>query len=225
MCKENMELYQVFRKCPLEAQKPITAGRLKGKTDINPMWRLKVLTEMFGPCGIGWTLKIVRTWIESRGIDSDEKTANVEIELRYKYKDQWSEPIPGIGGSMFVEMESKGLHVEDECFKKAYTDAISVACKALGIAADIYFAKDPDSKYQTGDDGSVDTRESMTYEKALSYVYKDGKYPDKTLAEIYKTDIAYINELGNSESTPKEVMEALFVIQQEIKKAREAKKG
>lgn len=225
MCKENMELYQTFRKCPLEAQKPITAGRLKGKTDINPMWRLKVLTDAFGPCGIGWTLKIVRTWIESSGIDSDEKTANVEIELRYKYKDQWSEPIPGIGGSMFVEMESKGLHVEDECFKKAYTDAISVACKALGIAADIYFAKDPDSKYQTGDDGSVDTREAMTYEKALSYVYKDGKYPDKTLAEIYKTDISYINELGNSETTPKEVMEALFVIQQEIKKAREAKKG
>lgn len=225
MCKENMELYQMFRKCPPEAQKPITAGRLKGKTDINPMWRLKVLTETFGPCGIGWTLKIIRTWIESSGIDSDEKTANVEIELRYKYKDQWSEPIPGIGGSMFVEMESKGLHVEDECFKKAYTDAISVACKALGIAADIYFAKDPDSKYQTGDEGSADAREAMTYEKALAYVYKDGKYPDKTLAEIYKTDIAYINELGNSETTPKEVMEALFVIQQEIKKAREAKKG
>lgn len=225
MCKENMELYQMFRKCPPEAQKPITAGRLKGKTDINPMWRLKVLTETFGPCGIGWTLKIVRTWIESSGIDSDEKTANVEIELRYKYKDQWSEPIPGIGGSMFVEMESKGLHVEDECFKKAYTDAISVACKALGIAADIYFAKDPDSKYQTGDDGIVNTREDMTYEKALAYVYKEGKYPDKTLAEIYKTDIAYINELGNSETTPKEVMNALFVIQQEIKKAREAKKG
>ena len=83
MCKENMELYQIFRKCPPEAQKPITAGRLKGKTDINPMWRLKMLTEAFGPCGIGWTLKITRTWIESSGIDSDEKTANVEIELRY----------------------------------------------------------------------------------------------------------------------------------------------
>ncbi len=223
MCKENMELYQRFRACPTEAQKPITAGRLKGKTDINPMWRLKMLTEAFGPCGIGWTLKIVRTWIESSGIDSDEKTANVEIELRYKYKGEWSEPIPGIGGSMFVEMESKGLHVEDECFKKAYTDAISVACKALGIAADIYYAKDPDSKYPT--DTDYKQPDPMTYEKALAYVYKDGKYPDKTLAEIYKTDIAYINELGNSQTTPKELMEALCIIQTEIKKAREAKKG
>lgn len=220
MCKETMELYQRFRKCPPEAQKPITAGRLKGKTDINPMWRLKVLTEAFGPCGIGWTLKIVRTWIECSGIDSDEKTANVEIELRYKYKDQWSEPIPGIGGAMFVEMESKGLHVEDECFKKAYTDAISVACKSLGIAADIYFSKDPDSKYPT-----ESQKNEMTYEEALAYVYKSGKYPDKTLAEIYKIDIGYINELGKSDATPSEVMTAICIIQEEIKKARESKKG
>ena len=66
-------------------------------------------------------------------------------------------------------------------------------------------------------------QEPMTYEKALAYVYKEGKYPEKTLAEIYKTDIAYINELGNSDETPQEVKTALIIIQTEIKKAREAK--
>ena len=71
---ENMELYTKFRACPPEAQKPITAGRLKGKTDINPMWRLKVLTEQFGPCGIGWVYKIVRTWIDDG--NGAEKIAN-----------------------------------------------------------------------------------------------------------------------------------------------------
>lgn len=63
-------------------------------------------------------------------------------------------------------------------------------------------------------------KEPMTYEQALSYIYKDGKYPEMTLAEIYKTDIAYINELGKSETTPQEVIEALCIIQEEIKKAR-----
>ncbi len=63
-------------------------------------------------------------------------------------------------------------------------------------------------------------QEPMTYEKALAYVYKEGKYPDKTLAEIYKTDIAYINELGNSGATPQEVKTALIIIQEEIKKAK-----
>ena len=218
MCKENMELYQQFRVCPPEAQKPIAAGRLKGKTDINPMWRIKVLTEKFGPCGFGWTCKITETWILDSP-ETAEKTANVRVELRVKYNGEWSEPIEGIGGAMFVSQESKGLFCDDDCFKKAYTDAISVACKALGIAADIYYAKDPDTKYSTGDEDKQQ-QETMTYEQALAYVYKEGKYPEKTLAEIYKTDIAYINELGKSETTPKDVITALCIINEEIKKAR-----
>jgi hypothetical protein len=63
-------------------------------------------------------------------------------------------------------------------------------------------------------------QEPMTYEKALAYVYKEGKYPDKTLAEIYKTDIAYINELGKALDTPQEVMSAIYTINAEIKKAK-----
>lgn len=235
---ENMELYNRFRKVPDEAKKPITAGRLKGKTDINPMWRMKMLTEAFGPCGFGWTLKIVRTWIEesetARYTDEttrhSEKTANVEIELRVNVEGKWSEPIPGIGGAMFVEMESKGVHVDDECYKKAFTDAISVACKSLGIAADVYFDRDPDSKYPTQpqkfDPTPVQhTIPVMTYEMALHYVMPGGKYQGKTMAEIFKTDIAYINELGASPDTGAEILTAINLICAEIKKAREAKQG
>ena len=53
-----MELYIQLQKTPPEAQKRIAAGRLKGMTDINPMWRIKRLTEVFGPCGIGWWYEI-----------------------------------------------------------------------------------------------------------------------------------------------------------------------
>lgn len=235
---ENMELYNRFRKVPDEAKKPITAGRLKGKTDINPMWRMKMLTEAFGPCGFGWTLKIVRTWIEesetARYTDEitrySEKTANVEIELRVNVDGKWSEPIPGIGGAMFVEMESKGVHVDDECYKKAFTDAISVACKALGIAADVYFDRDPDSKYPTQTQQyephtAQRTIPVMTYEMALHYVMPNGKHQGKTMAEIFKTDISYINELGASPDTGAEILTAINLICAEIKKAREAKQG
>ena len=38
-------------------------------------------------------------------------------------------------------MSSKGF-VSDEGYKMALTDAISVACKALGIGADVWFAND-----------------------------------------------------------------------------------
>ena len=43
---------------------------------------------------------------------------------------------------MFRASESKGIYTSDECYKMATTDAISVACKQLGIGADIYWGAD-----------------------------------------------------------------------------------
>lgn len=62
---------------------------------------------------------------------------------------KWSDPIPGIGGSFLIAQEKSGLHADDEAWKKAYTDAISVACKALGIGASVYWNGDPDNKAVT----------------------------------------------------------------------------
>jgi len=143
---KNLELYNKVRSVPESAQKPITGGRLKGKTDINPMWRIKVLTEMFGMCGIGWKTEIIKQWTESHS--NGEVAAFVNINLYVKVNGEWSEPIPGTGGSMFVANEKTGLHISDECYKMAYTDAVSVACKALGVGADIYWDKDT-TKYDS----------------------------------------------------------------------------
>lgn len=135
----GLELYEKVRTVPENAQREIKGGRLSGKTDINPMWRLKTLTEQFGPCGIGWYYVPIKKWTEQSG---DEIAAFVDIELYIKVDDEWSKPITGTGGSMFVAKESKGLYVSDECYKMATTDAISVACKQLGIGADIYWEAD-----------------------------------------------------------------------------------
>jgi hypothetical protein len=45
---ENLYIYNKVAEVPKNAQKLIGAGRLKGMTDINPMWRIKALTEQFG---------------------------------------------------------------------------------------------------------------------------------------------------------------------------------
>ncbi len=140
---DNLRIYNAVRAVPEEAQKAIKGGRLSGMTDINPMWRIKTLTEQFGPCGIGWKYEIVNQWYEATpAVNGGELTAHVKINLYVKADNEWSEPIPGIGGSMLIAKETKGLYVDDECYKKALTDAISVACKALGFGADIYWAKD-----------------------------------------------------------------------------------
>lgn len=136
----NMDIYNAVSAVPDSAQKRITGGRLNGMTDINPMWRIRELTELFGPCGIGWKYKIVREWLETAS--TGEVGAFVDIELQYKITPDadWSEPIPGTGGSKFAAAEKgNNLRASDECYKMALTDAISVACKALGFGADIYW--------------------------------------------------------------------------------------
>ena len=143
--EKNLELYNKVRQVPESAQKTIRGGRLKGMTDINPMWRIKTLTDLFGPCGIGWYYEVKDRWIES-SMSNEEITANVLISLYIKNEGAWSAPIQGIGGSKLVANEKQGLYVNDECFKMALTDAISVACKALGVGADIYWSND-NTKY------------------------------------------------------------------------------
>lgn len=135
----NLEIYNNFRKVPDEAKKTIGGGRLKGFTDVNPMFRIKSLTEKFGACGFGWYIEEVERWTEASG---EEKVCFVKIHLFIKIGDEWSKPIVGIGGSSLVAKESKGLFLSDEAYKMAYTDAISIACKALGMAADVYYEKD-----------------------------------------------------------------------------------
>lgn len=141
---DNMEIYNALREVPETAKKRITGGRLNGMTDISPMWRIKAMTEQFGACGIGWKYEITKQWSEI--VCDDQVACFCNINLYVKYSgDTWSEAIPGTGGSMMVTKEKAGLRASDECYKMALTDAISVACKALGVGANVYW--DRDSKY------------------------------------------------------------------------------
>ena len=157
---DNMELWNKVSKPPLSALKQIGGGRLKGMTDISPQWRLQALTENFGPCGIGWKYTVDRKWTETgalitadanyKGPDYTEVLAFADISLYVKIDGQWTESIPGHGGSMMVEKEKFGPHTSDEAFKMAITDALSVALKQLGWGAEIYLGNFDGSKYKTG---------------------------------------------------------------------------
>lgn len=179
----HLELWEKVRKVPKEATKPITGGRLNGKTDINPVWRLKTLTEQFGVCGIGWKYAITDKRLEKSA--TDEIKAFVDIDLFIKVDGQWSEAIPGTGGSSFVEKESKGLYTSDECFKMALTDAISVACKALGIGADVYWDKDT-SKYDKRDEDAPKQAPAAPKQAAKTSDSKDGVITEKQRLELVK---------------------------------------
>ena len=203
MENENLNLYNRVREVPKEAIKPIMAGRLKGNSDINPMWRIKKLTEEFGLCGFGWKYDIVRMWTEEGG--NGEKSAFVLINLYVKVGGEWSEPIQGIGGSSFVSIEKNGMYVSDECYKMALTDAISVSCKALGFAADVYFSNDR-TKYDEG------TPQNRTADRRKPLIRS--AFNDKSLMDwIYRNETEY--RKNNRRFSASNLLNANYIISAE----------
>ncbi len=202
---ENLDIYEALREVPKEAQRPIKAGRLKGKTDINPMWRIKALTEQFGPCGVGWVPKPKRFWLESGA--GGEISAFCEIELFVKVADTWSEGIPGIGGAAFVANEKNGLYTSDECFKMAFTDAISVAAKLLGAGANIYWGEN-DTKYAedeeqpTGGKNKPRTGDKSRYDELLKICNGDKQKVEGILKYVrgaYEDDKLTFEEMAEAD--------------------------
>lgn len=151
-----MEIWTRFDKPPLKALKTIQAGRLKGKSDINPVWRYKAMTDVFGPCGVGWRYEIDKLWNEPCA--NGEMFAFALISLYVKVDEQWSEAIPANGGAKMITEEARGLHYNDEGYKMAITDALSTAMNRLGVAAEIYMGNFDGSKYINQPDPVLSTR-------------------------------------------------------------------
>lgn len=150
---DNMHYYELFRRVPEEACKAFDNGTFKG-TDINPQWRIQMLTEAFGPCGIGWYYTIDKQWSEeNKGVT----LAYCNVSLYVRVNGEWSKPIMGTGGNWEAKEVKGSGRASDECYKMALTDALSIACKALGIGADIWFSKGQ-TKYTMSDEDGIMAR-------------------------------------------------------------------
>ena len=150
--EEAIKVYESLARPPKVALRTIEAGKLKGKTDINPQWRYRAMTEKFGLVGIGWKYDVQRLWTEQGA--GNEKLAFAQVAVFVKDGDAWSEPIVGIGGSRLVALEKGSAVSNDEGYKMAVTDAFSTALKMLGVAADIYEGRWDGSKYKDEPQGS-----------------------------------------------------------------------
>lgn len=199
---EKMDIYNRVRSVPDEAKKAISAGRLKGMTDINPMWRIKKLTEEFGPCGIGWWTKVTDRWTETVG---DETCAFVDLVLYIKVGDEWSKPITGSGGSKLATKERSGVYVSDECYKMAETDALSVACKKLGIGADVYFSADRTKYSQTVDDSKKIGENDVKI--LMDYLQKNGISGQKIIARYRVKSLSDLTQKSYIEITDKKYLQ------------------
>ena len=142
----NTEIFIAAKDVPADALEPITSGKMQGKTSIKSIWRVEKLTELFGPCGIGWWYDIDRVWVEP--ISEFESIMHAEVKLYYKYNGEESRPIPGCGAAKFSRpSDYGGAYGNDDAVKSAVTDALSYCCKQLGIGAAVYYGNKDDTKY------------------------------------------------------------------------------
>lgn len=177
----NLDFYESVRKPPAEALKDFDNGNFKG-SDINTMWRIKVLTERYGPCGIGWYYTIDKKWTET----SEDGTVMSfsDISLYIKENGEWSMPIAGTGGNRQAYKTKSGyLKISDECYKMATTDAFGNACRSLGIGADVYWANDV-TKYtiKTDDATDITPEEKEKLEAAKRHTALRNEYTKKVKA-------------------------------------------
>lgn len=205
MKDNNMVVWDNCKTPDPNALTKIKGGRLSGMTDINPIWRLRMLTELFGPAGKGWYTEIV-DMTTHEGSDGTI-VASVVINLYWRTQagggdwNEWSKPVVGVGGSMLVAKEKSGLYTSDEAFKMAETDAISVACKKLGMAADIYWERGKtDSKYSRAPEEEPKKQGPLAPDMAIGLVNHIVKIGNEltsveSLAELWKDNIKQISRL------------------------------
>ena len=174
MDNPNLSIFNKVRKVPDNALKQINAGRLKGMSDVNPVWRILAMTDTFGVCGVGWKYEITKQWTETYG---NEIKGFCNINMFIKVDGEWSDAIPGTGGASFVAMERNGTYVSDEVYKMALTDALSVAMKSIGVAADIYFSKGADlgTKYAINEQAANGSLPTQSTDPNLELILADIK--------------------------------------------------
>ncbi len=187
--ERNLRFYEQGRCVPQDALKTIKAGRLQGMSDVNPMWRMKRLTEIFGPVGFGWKYVIEKQWTETYGPEV-KCFCNVFLYVRDPETKEWSEAIPGCGGSAIVTKERNGAYVNDEGYKMALTDALSIAMKAVGIGADVWYGEKAtghnESKYEMGQEPNDQ--------------YQQPQQPDNTMAFTGSQLKDALNQLENCQT-------------------------
>ena len=206
--KQTNEWFMRNAEPPQDALKPIEAGRLKGKSDINPQWRIQALTEQYGICGVGWAYEIK----EKEYVDvpaTGEKMVFITVHLfirDWNYPDEykWIGNAIGIGGDFVVKREKEGLHANDEGLAMALTDAIGKAAKVFGIANNVYRGKF-ETKYEKQSERAKKKDEANSdyaTEKQCSMIYGLAKKGNINIDKITtRYEVSKVEEMSKEQAS------------------------
>lgn len=140
---DNTKIWDALARTDPKHTKPFKrAGGFSG-TSVKPIYLSLKMTEQFGACGIGWGMGEPSFQVVPCG---QEVAVYCTVGLWHGAKDNL---VYGVGGDHVAKTNKHGLFIDDEAFKKAYTDALGNAMKQLGMSADVHMGQHDDDKYVT----------------------------------------------------------------------------
>lgn len=176
-------------------------------TAVNPIYLIKKATEMWGPMGAAWGLRVTEHGIidgapilaENGTLICFEKIHFVKALLFYpcKLAADGEGKLPCFGQTVQVGRDSRGIRSDEDAHKKSFTDALTKGLSWLGFAADVHMGMFDDLKYvnglkmeyqgaQHGAPGSAPNGSSQGHDPAP---HQNGRFPgdeilDKALASF-----------------------------------------
>ena len=135
MPNKNMKIWETLSKTNPEYTKQAPSSYGKRITTIDPMYQIQMMTDLFGPVGLGWKYKVDYKYIDG--------LVFAEVTIKY-FTNEWHEYGPVCSVQNLSKSNSK---LDDEAPKKAMTDAMTKAFSHLGMSADVFLGKFDDSKY------------------------------------------------------------------------------
>lgn len=141
---DNMALWrEVFITDPT-AVKPITGKSYRGSSP-KPYWIVEQATRVFGSCGIGWGVEVLKEHYINCGPDDVIHSAVVKV---WYVRDGKRGEVEQVGGTKVAYKSKDGKYIVDEdAAKKSVTDGMIKCLSLLGFAGDIFSGRWDDSKY------------------------------------------------------------------------------
>jgi hypothetical protein len=147
---DGLSLWRSVERTDPRATKNFSRGGGFKGTAISPMWLIRQATELWGPIGNEWGVRIVTEKIvpgaplvtEAGAVLGTEAIHQVQIELFYP-----GGTVPAFGQTQFVGKNKYGFFTDEEAPKKSLTDALTKALSWLGFAADVHMGLFDDVKY------------------------------------------------------------------------------
>ena len=130
-----MKLWNAVEKTNPKYTKQVGFGRKF--TTVNAQYQVRCATEQFGPLGKGW------------GIENEFFQPIIEGLIGYTARLWWkdSEGKHSFDINASISTHSKSGKLDDECFKKVTTDALTKGLSKLGFNADVFMGQYDDNKY------------------------------------------------------------------------------